>query len=175
VSRADLAVAGAVLIGIGNRYRRDDGIGPVLAAAVQQAGLPGVTVIESDGEPSLQLDAWSQAPLGVVVDAVLCTPPEPERIHQTVFHPESGDHDQAGRDLAAAEAPGAGAASTRGLGVPEAVRLALVLGRLPRCLVEFAVEAADLGFGTELSPAVAACLPELTRVVLAELPASRRP
>jgi hypothetical protein len=35
------------------------------------------------------------------------------------------------------------------------------------------VEAADLGFGTGLSGPVAACLPELTRMVLAEVTAGR--
>ncbi len=32
----------AVLIGIGNPYRRDDGIGPALAAAIEQLRPPGV-------------------------------------------------------------------------------------------------------------------------------------
>jgi hypothetical protein len=35
------------------------------------------------------------------------------------------------------------------------------------------VEAADLGFGTGLSSPVAACLPELPRMVLAEIAAGR--
>jgi hypothetical protein len=35
------------------------------------------------------------------------------------------------------------------------------------------VEAADLGFGTGLSGPVAACLPELTRMLLAEVTAGR--
>jgi hydrogenase maturation protease len=63
---------------------------------------------------------------------------------------------------------GRAAASTHGPGVPDAVRLAEVLGRCPGRLVVFAVEAADLGFGPGLSEAVAACLPRLTRAVRAE-------
>ena len=43
------------------------------------------------------------------------------------------------------------------------------LGRAPTRLVVFAVEAADLGFGTGLSQSVADALPELTRLVLDEL------
>ena len=67
----------AVLIGIGNPYRRDDGIGPALAAEIEQLRPPGVSVTVSDGEPTWLLDAWSGAPLAVVVDAVLCDDPGP--------------------------------------------------------------------------------------------------
>jgi hydrogenase maturation protease len=159
----------AALIGIGNPYRRDDGIGPALAAAIRRAAPPGVTVTESDGEPSALLDAWSRVPLAVVVDAVLCEVPAPGRIHRTALDLAPGR--AAGPDVAVAAGLGAGAAaaSTHGLGVPDALRLARALDRAPGRLVVFAVEAADLGFGPALSPAVAACLPELTSAVLAEL------
>jgi hypothetical protein len=50
-----------------------------------------------------------------------------------------------------------------------AIRLAEALDRAPQRLVVFAVEAADVGFGLGLSPAVAAPLPELTRAVRSEL------
>jgi hydrogenase maturation protease len=143
----------AVVIGVGNLYRRDDGIGQALVAAVGELQLPGVVLTVLDGEPSQLLDAWSGADLAVVVDAVLCDPPEPGRIHRTTLD---------------SAAPGP-AASTHGLGIPDAVRLAEALNRAPQRLVVFAVEAADIGFGLGLSPAVAASLPELTRAVQAEL------
>jgi hydrogenase maturation protease len=143
-----------VLIGVGNLYRRDDGIGQALVSAVGELHLPGVVLTVSDGEPSQLLDAWSGADLAVVVDAVLCDPPVPGRIHRTTL---------------GSAAPGSAAASTHGLGVPDAVRLAEALNRAPQRLVVFAVEAADVGFGLGLSPPVAASLPELTRAVQAEL------
>jgi hydrogenase maturation protease len=148
----------AVLIGVGNPYRRDDGIGPAVVAAVGKLHLPGIVLTVSDGEPSQLLDAWSGADLAVLVDAVLCDPPEPGRIHRTTL---------------GSAAAGPAAASTHGLGIPEAIRLAEALGRAPRRLVVFAVEAADLGFGLGLSSAVAASVPELTRAVHAELGAHR--
>lgn len=150
----------AVLIGIGNPYRRDDGIGPALVTAIEPLSPPGVSLVIADGEPSQLLEAWSATPLAVVVDAVLRERPVPGRIHRTTL------------DTAPAGAPAAqtqSAASTHGIGVPEAIRLARALDRAPRQLVVFAVEAADIGFGPGFSPAVAACLPELTRAVLAEL------
>lgn len=154
-----MSTPGAVLVGIGNAYRREDGIGPALAAAVERLGRPGVSVTVCDGEPSQLLEAWAGARLAVVVDAMLCDVPVPRRIHRSVM----------------GEAPGAVAAqdgvlaSTHGLGVPEAIRLAEALDCAPARLVVFAVEAADIGFGPGLSAPVAGCLPELTRAVLAEL------
>jgi Ni,Fe-hydrogenase maturation factor len=53
-------------------------------------------------------------------------------------------------------------------GVADAVRLAAALNMLPRRLIAFGVEAADIGFGPGLSPAVAAAVPELVQAVLAE-------
>jgi hydrogenase maturation protease len=155
----------AVLIGIGHPYRRDDGIGPALVAAIEQLHPPGVSLTIADGEPSQLLDAWTGAPLAVVVDAVLCEVPAPGRIHRTALIQRTA------RGAAPAQAPArpGTAASTHGLGVPDAIRLAEALDRAPQRLVIFAVEAADISFGPGLSPAVAACLPELTQAVLTEL------
>jgi hydrogenase maturation protease len=142
------------LIGVGNEFRRDDGVGPALVARVAESAPPGVTLSVVDGEPSQLLDAWDGVQLAVVVDAVLCDPSTPGRIHRTTL----GDAYPAGTS-----------ASTHGLGIPDALGLAEALGRAPARLVVFAVEAADLGFGTGLSQPVAEALPDLTRLVLDEL------
>jgi hydrogenase maturation protease len=142
------------LIGVGNSYRRDDGVGPALVEHVAGSAPPGVTLSVVDGEPSQLLDAWEGAEVAVVVDAVLCDPSTPGRIHRTTL----GDVYPAGTS-----------ASTHGLGIPDALGLAEALGRAPARLVVFAVEAADLGFGTGLSEPVAAALPDLARLVLDEL------
>jgi hydrogenase maturation protease len=55
------------------------------------------------------------------------------------------------------------------VGIPEAVRLADALDQAPRRLVVYAVEAADLGFGVGLSPAVAASVEHVVRAVLIEI------
>ncbi len=143
-----------VLIGVGNPYRRDDGIGPALAAAIGGLDLPGVIVLTSDGEPSRLLDAWTGARLAVVVDAVRPGGGEPGQIHRFSGCPADGD---------------SGPASTHGLGIGQAAALGQALDRLPDRLVVLAVEAADVGYGEQLSPPVAAALASLTSLVLAEL------
>jgi hydrogenase maturation protease len=149
---------GNALVGLGNPYRRDDGIGPALVDVIRRIGLPGVRLRAVDGDPTQLLDAWSGARLVVVVDAVMCDPTVPGRI----------------RRATADQIPGSGVApSTHGIGIPEALRLANVLGRAPDRLVVYAVDAADVGFGRGLSPAVADALPPLARAVLAEFRSGR--
>ncbi len=149
-------MSGTVVIGIGNPYRGDDGAGPALAARIEALDLSDVDVVIADGEPAALLDAWTGRDLAVVVDAVLCDPPRPGRVHRTAL-----------RDITGLRS----ATSSHGLGVPEAVLLGAALDRLPTKLVVFAVEAADLGFATALSPAVAAALPGLVDDILAEIKA----
>jgi hydrogenase maturation protease len=164
--------SGAVLIGIGNSLRRDDGVGPALVDAVGELGLPGISLFISDGEPSRLLDAWSGASLAVLVDATHSQPQEPARIHRTVLLPA---RTRALGGISAAVRQSPGSASTHGLGICDAIGLAEALGRLPQRLVTFAVEAADIGYGAGLSGAVAACLPDLIRAVLAEFGSAWEP
>ena len=131
--RGAVSAPRAAVIGIGNPYRRDDGIGPALVAALERLRPPGVSLTVADGEPSQLLDAWSGAPLAVVVDAVLCEVPAPGRIHRTALGPVVAGAVVAGAVVAGAVVAGAGsraAASTHGLGIPDAIRLAAAATRL---------------------------------------------
>jgi hydrogenase maturation protease len=157
---SDLTHGGAVLIGMGNPYRRDDGVGPVIAAAVHGMDLPGVRTLAVHGETSDLLHAWTGARLAIVVDAVRRDPAQPGRIHRFDGAPPAVDGVPA---------------STHGLALAHAVQLAELLDLEPDRLLVFAVEAADLGHGEGLSPAVAAAVPRLLALVTEELgyPAGR--
>jgi hydrogenase maturation protease len=152
VSRSD-----PVVVGIGNPYRRDDGIGPALADAVEALGLPGVRTATLQATTSDLLHTWAGASLAVVVDAVRCEPSSPGRIHRV--------------DPGAIGPPELSVtpASTHELSLEQAVRLGQLLALEPARLVVFAVEAADLGHGQGFSPAVDAALPILLRAVAEEL------
>jgi hydrogenase maturation protease len=157
-------VTTAVVIGVGNEYRRDDGIGPAVIGALAEHWLPDVKLVVSDGEPARLIDDWAGMPLAVVVDAVMCEPSSPGEIHRT---------DVSLRQPAApVDETHTHSAGSHSLGIPDALRLAAALDRLPRRLVVFAVEAADVGFGAELSVPVAAALPRLIEAVLSELVAN---
>ena len=131
----------AIVIGVGNPYRRDDGFGPAVLAMLRRSCLSDVDLVECDGEPSRLIDLWDGAALAVVVDAVRALPAHPGRLHRlSAHHP------------AVARTAGA---SSHGAGLGEAVDLARALDRLPRQLLLYAVEADDVGFGVGLTPAVA--------------------
>ena len=51
-----------LMIGIGNNFRRDDGVGLAVADEVAKRGLAGVRVMTAIGEPGAILDAWTGAP-----------------------------------------------------------------------------------------------------------------
>ena len=144
----------AVVIGVGNEYRHDDGVGLAVLAALDAHPIPGVVTALCDGEPAALLEAWTGAELAIVIDAVLCEPSTPGRIWRSTV-------DGLPR--------GSGTASSHALGIPDAVRLGAALGRVPDELVVFAVEAADLGLGVGLTPAVQAAVPEVVRAVRDEL------
>jgi hydrogenase maturation protease len=146
-----------VVIGIGNEYRRDDGIGPEVLARLRGRVPQSVRLVVSDGEPASVVEAWTGASLAVVVDAVRADPPVPGRMHRLV--------------LGQADAARLGAVSSHGLGLADAIGLALALGRMPGRLIMHAVEAGDVGHGTGLTPPVAAAAAALTTAVLADLAA----
>ncbi len=152
---APAAARTIVVIGIGHRFRGDDGIGPRVLDALRDAGPPGVRYVELDGEPSRLIDAWAGADLAVVVDAARSGGP-PGTIHRL--------------DQRALMSPGrGGAVSGHGIGLADAAALGEALGRLPVRLRIVAVEVADTGPGTTLSPEVASALPRAVEVVLGEL------
>ena len=144
-----------IVIGIGNEYRTDDGLGVAVVAELARRSLPDVELIISDGEPTQLLAAWDAAELAVVVDAVLCEPSAPGTVHRA----------------SAAGQLTESVASSHSLGIPEAVRLGDALGRRPARLVVYAVEAADLGFGRGLSSSVAAAVERVADAVVADLAA----
>ena len=150
---APVGAVRAVVIGVGNCYRRDDGIGPAAAAEIERQHLPGVRVVISDGDPAGLLEAWAGLDLAIVVDAVRCVPATPGRMHR----------------WRAGQVERGWTASSHGLGIPDALDLGRALDRYPRRVVLFAVEAADLRPGPGLSRAVATSLPDVVAAIATEL------
>jgi hydrogenase maturation protease len=140
-----------VVLGIGNRHRRDDGVGPAVAAELAAHDLPGVRIVCCAAEPTALLDAWTGARLAVLVDAVAGG--EPGRV----------------RCVGLGDLGAPAAVSTHELDLAGTYGLGLALGRVPRDLVIVAVDVADVGHGEGLSPPVAAALPRAVRVVTAAL------
>jgi hydrogenase maturation protease len=142
------------VIGVGNEFRRDDGAGPAVVAALHDLAPDGVRLAVTDGEPTRLIEAWAGAALAIVVDAVRADPPRPGRVHRFVL-----DQPRAiGRP-----------ASSHGLGLGDAVALAVALDRMPDRLIVHAIEAADLTQGPGLTPPVAAAVGTVARAILADI------
>ncbi|MFC5889619.1 hydrogenase maturation protease [Kitasatospora sp. CM 4170] len=155
------------VIGVGNEYRRDDGVGWAvvarLAERAEQEPLPHGTALRvCDGEPARLIGLWEGAELAVVVDAAHAHPASPGRVHRLEL---AGDR----------LTPPGGTTSSHGLGLGEAVGLARALDRLPRHLVVYAVEGADGSLGTGLSAPVAAVVTPLAERIAEDITLLRRP
>lgn len=138
----------SVILGIGNPFRRDDGIGPAVATAVESRALPGVRVLSCPGEMTQILDAWEHAGLAVVVDAA-----------------DGGTPGEV-RRCALDEFDEATPFSSHELSLRRTYELARALDRAPHSVVVVTVGAADTGHGHGLTPAVQAALPDAVDVVL---------
>ncbi len=153
----------AVVIGIGNPDRRDDGVGPAVVEELRNRPPADADLLAGVDDVTALLDAFAATRLAVVVDAARCPVPRPGHVRRVRL---TGSENGLGTDA------GSG---THGLGVLTGVRLARALGRAPDALVLLAVEVADVGQGRGLSPEVEAAVPAIADLVRAELAAGHRP
>ena len=136
-----------LVIGLGNAFRGDDGVGRVVARRLREIALPGVTVREESGEGAALMEAWMDAGAVILVDAVQ-SGAAPGTIHR----------------LDATRTPVPSRFfhySTHAFSVAEAVELARALNQLPPRLILYGIEGGDFTAGEQLSPEVAAAVDEL--------------
>ena len=126
------------MIGLGNAYRRDDGVGVAVAAALDDLALPNVRVVTGITEPMGLLEAWSGAGLAMVIDAAVAAPPVPGP--RPSLRPRMTGRAREGLSSHSVDIRG-----THALGQ--------ALGRVPDALVVFTVEVADTGHGIGLDSA----------------------
>ncbi|MGY4708800.1 hydrogenase maturation protease [Mycolicibacterium sp. CBM1] len=143
----------AVVIGVGNIERRDDGFGPAVAVALAGQCPATVRVVTCALEPTAILDAWDGVALAVVVDAAAGPDAVPGRVRACTVEDVAG-HSRV---------------SSHELNLSQTYDLGRALGRAPRRLVVIAVDAADMGHGRGLTPAVAAAVPIAATLVRAEV------
>jgi len=160
--------ARVVVAAMGNEYRRDDGVGAAVVAAVapllDELRAPGFDTagVGPFGDPLDLLGPWDHATLAVVVDAVR-TGAAPGTVVVVDLGGPGGS-----------EAVDRRASSTHGLGVAGALRLARAVGRAPDRVVAVGIEGGDFGNGTGLSEAVDRAVGEAAARVL-DLVRSVRP
>jgi hydrogenase maturation protease len=157
-------VTGPVVVGIGNPFRRDDGVGAVVADRVRQARPPGVRVVELDGEPARLVDAWAGAPVAIVIDAMR-SGAAPGTLRRAELATTGCRDDRTGVSGSAAPVR---PASTHACSLGDAVDLGRALDRVPARLVLYTVEGRDFADGPGLSEPVAAVVPDVVARVVAD-------
>lgn len=132
-----------LVIGIGNAYRSDDGVGFVVAQQVKEQTSDTVTVAKESGDGVTLMESWEGAPVVILIDAVY-SGGKPGTIHRFDAHvqqiPIQFFH-----------------YSTHAFGIAEAIELARTLGKLPPCLIVYGIEGkcfeAGVGLSSEVSNA----------------------
>jgi hydrogenase maturation protease len=142
-----------VVIGVGNPFRRDDGVGWVVALAAGRRLGETVETRLCDGDPARLLDAWTDVALAVVVDAMR-SGARPGAIRVVAADGVS--------ELPASRSP----AGSHSLGVGQGLALGRAIGRLPDRLVVIGIEARDHAFGDELSAPVTAAVGDAVDLVV---------
>jgi len=145
------------LVGVGNRWRGDDGAGLEVASILARRAPAGVSVLEHEHEPVDLIEAFDGASTVWLIDAVR-SGAAPGTLHR---------FDASERPLPAELF----SVSTHHLGLADAVELARALKRLPGRVIVHGIEGGSFAAGGELTPAVAAATRTLADALEAEVAA----
>ncbi len=144
------------IIGVGNDYRRDDAAGLAAARILRELPLPGVTVLEKNGDAAELLELWQDPIPAILIDAM-----------------RSGARPGTVRRFDAAQEPIPAAlffsTSTHSFGVVESLELARTFAQLPSRLIVYGIEGKSFDPGVGLSPEVQQALPRLVAQIRQDL------
>ena len=132
-----------IIIGIGNRQRGDDGVGPAIAGWLTANGPLPATIIEASGEGATLIEAWRGYDRAILIDAIR---PGPSVGAAGSLHRLDGHSTPLPSGLFRY--------STHAFSVAEAVEMARVLGLLPPVLLVCGVVGKSFAPGLSLSPMV---------------------
>ena len=135
-----------LIIGVGNRFRGDDGVGVLAAELLRERLGEGGGVVVNNGDAASLTEQWEGAESVIVVDAMSSGRPP-----GTVVC-----HDAAAQPLPVHTF----ASSSHAFGLAEAVELSRALGTLPSQCVIYGVELGSSNLGEDLSPAAPDSCPD---------------
>lgn len=139
--------SGVLIIGVGNEYRADDGVGLLVARRLRKILSAPVTIIEQSGEGTALIEAWKDFQNVILIDAVH-SGVEPGTIFRFEAHQQSIPTQFFHY-------------STHAFSVAEAIELARALRQLPASLIVYGIEGKNFAAGISLSPEVDKVIPEV--------------
>ena len=146
-----------VVIGLGNTDRADDAVGTLVVRRLRGRLPPEVPLVEWRADPTgiLNLDAWRDAMLAIIVDAT-SSGARPGTLHRI----------EVGRDTVPREL---GSASTHALGLADTLALASAVDRLPPRVVIVGIEAGRFATGGPPDPAVRSAVEHAADLIIEEV------
>ena len=129
-----------LLIGIGNEFRSDDGIGLIIVRQLQNKQISSIVIKEASGEGAALMEAWKGYKSVIIADAV-SSGAKPG----TIFIID------AGKELVPAKFFHY---STHAFSVAEAIELAREMKLLPPRFLVYGIEGANFSAGTTISQGV---------------------
>ena len=146
---------GTVVIGVGNEFRGDDGVGRIASRRFAEKAPEGVAVHESTGEALSLMELWGDASRVFLIDASEGggPPGEVSRLDaSTNSLPTDYFH-----------------ASTHAFSVAEAIEMARSLASLPETVIVYGIQGASFEHGEGLSPEADKGADEVVERILEEL------
>ncbi len=146
-----------IVIGVGNSFRSDDGVGVFVARELQNRPLPHVSVVTEERDGLKIMDHWSSGDHVVIVDAVASDADEGSILRIEL--------------LDALRPSFLARSSTHSFDIAGAVSLSKIVGKLPASVVLYGVEGRNFKMGTSLSPKVLSAAHRTVQMVLQEVSA----
>ena len=145
-----------IVVGVGNRFRRDDGVGLRLLNVLEEDfAIEGVDFRESSGELTELHEIFSSYESVILIDA----------LHDEV---------RPAGELVRLEGPqitklvAGTSSSTHGLGVAQALQMTEALGTGPKRIVLYGIVGKDFDFGPDLSSDLEKSLPRIAESIRQE-------
>lgn len=144
-----------LLIGIGNAFRSDDGVGVKMVRELAAMNIPNTRCKEATGEGATLMDSWRGFDQVILFDAVSADNPPGTivRINANEQMVPSGLFNY----------------STHAFSVAEAIEMARVLQQLPKSLQIYGIEGGNFGSGLTLSAQVEAAKQQVIEEVLEQM------
>jgi hydrogenase maturation protease len=147
--------ANVIVIGVGNPFRGDDGVGLMVVRLLKEQSPAHIRVVEQSRQSFALLELWDKTDTVIIIDAVV-SGSQPGTVHRFNVHagpiPTAWFH-----------------GSTHAFGVAEAIELARVLGQLPPRLLVYGIEARSWEAGVGLSPELERVVPTVVERILQEV------
>jgi hydrogenase maturation protease len=149
-------ISNVVIVGIGNEFRKDDGVGLYVSRLIQEKADKKIRVVEGIPDGFALIETWDDFSLVFVIDCAASGNKQ-----GTIYR----------FDALKEKIPGDlfDGFSTHSISVVDAIELAKTLGRLPKSLMVYGIEGNDYSPGTQLSPEVKMAADQLVEQILDEL------